>query len=78
MANEHKMRSQKIRVPTLALLPPTMHPSFPGGSERKESACSAGDPCSIPGLGRCPGKGNGYPLQYSCLRIPRTEESGGI
>ena len=31
----------------------------------KESACNAGDPCSIPGLGRSPGEGIGYPLQYS-------------
>ena len=36
----------------------------------KESACSVGEPCSIPGLGRCPGKGNGKPLQYSCLENP--------
>ena len=33
----------------------------------KESACSAGDPGSIPGLGRSPGEGNGKPLQYPCL-----------
>ena len=33
----------------------------------KECACSAGDPGSIPGLGRSPGEGNGNPLQYSCL-----------
>ena len=33
----------------------------------KESACSAGDPCSIPGLGRSPEEGNGYLLQDSCL-----------
>ena len=37
----------------------------------KESACSAGDPGSIPGLGRPPGKGNGNPLQYSCLGNPK-------
>ena len=43
---------------------------FPGGSKSKESACSAGDPCSIPGLGRSPGEGNGYLLQYSCLGNP--------
>ena len=43
---------------------------FPGGadsSDSKESACSAGDPGSIPGSGRSPGEGNGNPLQYSCL-----------
>ena len=39
---------------------------FPGGSDGKESACNAGDPGLIPGLGRSPGEGNGYPLQYSC------------
>jgi len=33
----------------------------------KESACSAGDPSSIPQLGRSPGEGNGNPLQYPCL-----------
>ena len=40
---------------------------FPGGSDSKEFACNAGDPDSIPGLGRSPGEGNGNPLQYSCL-----------
>ena len=40
---------------------------FPGGSDGKESTCSAGDLCSIPGSGRSPGEGNGKPLQYSCL-----------
>ena len=43
---------------------------FPGGSHSKESACKAGDPGSIPGLGRSPGEGNGNPLQYSCLESP--------
>jgi len=38
---------------------------FPGSSAGKESACNAGDPSSIPGLGRSPGEGIGYPLQYS-------------
>ena len=40
---------------------------FPGGSDGKEYACSAGDLGSIPGLGRSPKEGNGYPLQYSGL-----------
>ena len=40
---------------------------FPCGSAGKESACNAGDLGSIPGLGRSPGEGNGYPLQYSGL-----------
>ena len=34
----------------------------------KESACNAGDPGLIPGLGRSPVEGNGYPLLYSCLQ----------
>ena len=40
---------------------------FSGGSVSKGSTCNAGDLSSIPGLGRSPGEGNGYPLQYSCL-----------
>ena len=38
---------------------------FPDGSVGKESACNAGDPGWIPWLGRSPGEGIGYPLQYS-------------
>ena len=44
-----------------------MYMGFPDGSDSKESACIAGDPGSVPGLGRYPGEGNGNPLQYSCL-----------
>ena len=40
---------------------------FPGGSAGKESACNMGDLGSIHGLGRSPGEGNDYPLQYSGL-----------
>ena len=40
---------------------------FPCSSVGKESACSAGDPGSNPGLGRIPREGNGNPLQYPCL-----------
>ena len=40
---------------------------FPGGSADKESACNAGDPGSISGLGRSAGEGEGHPLQYSGL-----------
>ena len=40
---------------------------FPGGLDGKESTYNAEDPGSIPGLGRSPGEGNGYPLQFSCL-----------
>ena len=48
-------------LPTLVFL------GFPGGSAGKESACNAGDLGSIPGLGRYPGEGSIYPLQYSGL-----------
>ena len=43
---------------------------FPGGSDSKESACSARDLGSIPGSGRSPKEGNGNSLQYSCLENP--------
>ena len=39
---------------------------------------NAGDACLIPGSGRFPGEGNGNPFQYSCLRIPWTEEPGRL
>ena len=42
----------------------------PCGSDGKESACNAGDPGLIPGSGRSPGEGDGYPLQFSCLENP--------
>ena len=40
---------------------------FADGSDGKESACNAGDPGSVSGLGRFHGEGNGNPLQYYCL-----------
>ena len=43
---------------------------FPAGPDSKESACNAGDRGLIPELGRCPGEGNGNPLQFSCLENP--------
>ena len=51
---------------------------FPGGSAVKSLPTSAGDTGdvgSIPGLGRSPGKGNGYPFQYSCLENPIDREA---
>ena len=56
-------------VPNISFLltvgyPPHPHPC---GSVGKESACNVGDLGSIPGLGRSPGEGKGYPLQYSGL-----------
>ena len=51
------------------------HQDCPGCSVGKESACSAGDLSSIPGLGRYPGEGNGKPLQYCCLENPMDREA---
>ena len=50
----------------------------PGGSDCEESTCNAGDLGSIPGSGRSPGEGDGYPLQYSYLENPMYRESGGL
>ena len=55
----------KIHTPQCSLL----YQGFPGGSDGKELACSAGDLGSIPGLGRSPGGGDGNPLQSSCLLL---------
>ena len=44
---------------------------FPGGSDSKEPVCDAGDLGLMPGSGRSPGEGKGYPLQYSCLENPK-------
>ena len=52
---------EKGRLPTLVFV------GFPCGSAGKESTCNVGDLGSIPGLGRSPGEGKGYPLQYSGL-----------
>ena len=53
---------RRDRLPTPGFL------GFPCGSAGKESAYNAGDLGSIPGLGRSPGEGKGYPLQDSCLK----------
>ena len=60
---------EKDRLPTPVFL------GFPSGSDSKKSACIAGNLGSAPGLGRSPGEGNDYPLQYSSIlawRIPWT------
>ena len=49
-----------------------------GGSEVKASAWNAGDPGSIPGLGRSPGEGNGNHSNTLAWRLPWTEELGGL
>ena len=56
-----KIPWRKSRLPTPVFL------DFTGGSAGKESTCNVGDLGSIPGLGRSPGEGKGYPLQYSGL-----------
>ena len=48
---------------------------FSGGSDGTESSCNAGDPGSIPGLGRSLGGEHGNPLQYSCLEDPHGQRS---
>ena len=49
-----------------------------GGSDGKESVCISGDQGWIPGLGSFPGKGIGYPLQYSCLENLMDRGAGGL
>ena len=60
--NFHLCSSACSLLPSLLL-----YPSFFCGSVGKESACNTGDLGPIPGLGRSPGEGIGYPLQYSSL-----------
>ena len=51
---------------------------FPGGSDGEEYACNAGDLGSIPGSGRPPGEGNGYPLQSSGLENSKDYTVHGV
>ena len=55
-----------------------MQPSLVVQTEKDLPACNAGDPDSIPGLGSAPGEGNGYPLQYSCLKNSLDKKTGGL
>ena len=48
---------------------------FPGGSMVKNPPANAGDPSSVPGSGRSPGKGNANPLEYSCQENPMNREA---
>ena len=50
---------------------------FPGGSVGKESVCNAGNVGLIPGLGSAPERGNGNPLQYSCMENPMDRGAWG-
>ena len=79
---EEEISISQMTLKSLAEYAPFYHLNFgqvhtlsglPQRLRGKESACSAGntgDVGSIPGSGKSPGKGNGYPLQYSCLRNP--------
>ena len=51
---------------------------FPGGSDIKESSCTAGELSLILGMGRSPGRVIGYPLQYSCLENSTDIGPGGL
>ena len=73
------MRSNGVSVILLAWCPLSigralclkhLYLQCPGGSDNKASFYNAGDPGSIPGLGRSPGEGNGNPLQDYCLENP--------
>ena len=59
LGQENPWRRDRLPIPVFL--------GFPCGSAGKESACNTGDLGSIPGLGRSPGDGKGYPLQYSGL-----------
>ena len=52
-----------------------VYPLVGASSDGKESACKAGDPDLVPGLGKSPGEGIGNPLLYSCLENPMDEEA---
>ena len=60
-----KAKGQKAHLPEASVLK-----GFPGGSVVKNLPANVGDASSISGLGRSPGEGNGYSLQYSCLENP--------
>ena len=66
-----KIPWRRDRLPTPVFL------GFPGGSAGKESTRNVGDLGSIPGLGRPPGEGKGYPFQYSGLENSRMVQSMG-
>ena len=61
------LEKSMIRFISFSFGGPARSGGFPSGSAGKESACIVGDLGSIPGLGRPPGEGNSYPLQYSDL-----------
>ena len=62
--------SELYSVPFICFANIILYWGFLGSSVGKESACKAGDPGSVPGLGRSPGEGHGNPLQHFCLGNP--------
>ena len=64
---ESRLRGEISITSDMQMTLPLWQKAFAGGSAGKESACNVGDLGSIPELGRSPGEGNGYPLQYSDL-----------
>ena len=80
LSRSHTSWKQKIKRKKWLVHPKDLDPSFelttlyllctasyPDRTDGKESTCNTENPRSIPGWGRSPGEGNGYPLQYSCL-----------
>jgi len=67
-----KLQGKYLKTVTLRYLSTDIsnNMDFPGGSDGKAFAYNAGDPDSVPGLGRSLGEGYGNPLQYSCLENP--------
>ena len=61
------MEDNIVTILPFILAPVIVSLDYPCSSVSKESACSAGDLGLIPGLERCPGEGNGNPIQYPCL-----------
>ena len=75
---QHESKSSKVWVVRVELLLGVLQDlGFPGGSAGKESVYSVGDLGSIPELGRSPGEGQGYSLQYLAWRIPWAVSSTG-
>ena len=64
------MKCQKSQQFSFSILLEDVEMGFPNGSDGKEPSCNAGDPGSIPRLGRSPGEGNNNPLWYSFLENP--------
>ena len=67
---EQSQKTACVQILTPIVVTSRVPISNPGSSVSKESACSAEDPSSIPGLGRLPEEGNGNPLRYSCMENP--------